>query len=210
MQPARLIFPEALAANWMATLARDGLLVSARGEYPSGVITYAGQEFRLHFHRTEQDSYWCDLSKISHRNLYARAEKIFLASGARFNLPEFVSSAFTALYRCDHVLLHDAWGGLRSLGITVEISGGRNFCGNTIAEGESFVYGTLHRAGNEIIVESGPAYDVNESLQAAFIELRPRFLLRVGEELRCLMREAGAELERQGAKPVLVFGSFAA
>jgi hypothetical protein len=209
MQPARLIFPEALAANWMATLARDGLQVRAQDEYPSGLIAYAGREFRLQLHRTEQDGYWCDLSQISHRELYARVEKILLASGARFNLPEFVSSGFNALYRCDQALLHSVCRELRNLGITVEISGGRNFCGNTTAQAESFVYGRLLRAGNEVVVESGPAYDVEESVQAAFIEMQPRFHLRMGEGLRSLVREAGAELERQGAEPVLVFGSFA-
>jgi peptidoglycan hydrolase-like protein with peptidoglycan-binding domain len=51
--------------------------------------------------------------------------------------------------------------------------------------------------------------DANKSVPAAFIELRPRFGLRMSAGLRYLVKQAGGELEQQGAHAVLLFGSFA-
>jgi len=202
MEPADLRCGASLMANWQETLKRDGFQVSSSRGVESGVISYAGRNYPLVFDPVGADEYIFELSQVSDRELYLRLERIFLASGARFNLSDFISSLML-LYRCPARLLPTLGDALHAEGLSVRISEMPGFGGITPLV-EPSLAGSISRGGHSAFLETGPAFDPDKGAPAHFIQLRPKFWLRLGRSLESLLEDADAVLQHLGAQPVIL------
>jgi hypothetical protein len=205
MEPANLYLPEALAANWQQTLLRDGFRVwSMEGAY-SGEVAANNYRFRIDLRRLESGEYSLDLSQVTDKEVYLRLERIFLAAGARFNLPDFVSSSLYFLYRCDDDLLERCWDLLRAEGINSEVAQVPGFCRDN-PDAETFLSGWISRNGDKVPIATGPAFDPEQRTPAYFLELKPEFFLRMRRPLESMIQDTDAVLNHLGAQPIIKSG----
>jgi hypothetical protein len=193
VEPIRIVCPEELAAQWVATVARDGIDVRPTGAH-AGIITDHGRESVLEFTADGPGGYEGRLSNATDAGVRQRVQTILLASGATLHLAE-AEPVESALYRAAPEILYRLPEGLRVRGMEVHLQPRGAFLGGWLARGR-------HR----IEVNSGPAYDLATHRPAVFVELRPRYRLWLGAELRRLAEDAGAALVEGGAVPVLIFG----
>src|SRR5262249_7013183 len=150
---------EEFALAWRDTLRRDGFLVASIGDGHSGMITYDRKHAVVRLRANVAHEFTCDLSGIKKPPVLRRIERVFLASGAYYNLSAFEPEPAQLLYRCNQDAILGLLDGLANLRVSVDATERQSFGGADIPEAEPYLVGRISREKHSVALETGPAFD---------------------------------------------------
>jgi hypothetical protein len=203
MEPPSLIVPPAIALGWSATLRRDGFIVTPCKDGYSGAISYEEREYRLILRGNGTQEFSCDLSVVKNRRAASRIERIFLASGAKYNLEEFRSDPVQLLYRCSSGGMGQISSFFRDFDTLIDLHERVSFGGARSTKVEPYLSGWLGSGSQRIAFETGPALDPEKQSICHFIQVRPEFIVRMTKSQKQLMVKVHQTLLNLGVEVVI-------
>ena len=192
LAPGRLRLPQPLADDWPAMLARAGVGVIRTG---AKAVLHTGDEQVILYVDEGARGGICDLYLVTDGTWRRRMETIFLSSGASMEDPLDKCPTVHFAYRVSE----SQWNALRASWLKEGAE--LDHAGPWASAKHVFPSGELRSEGARLPLETGPAL-APDGEPARYVDLLPRFFLRLPPALDALMKKTHDQLQQAGAAAV--------